>query len=112
MTRFASIAVLALLALGAAACTIQLPTEKQEVADLRPQLSFSLADPNDRAGNYRVQVDGLDMGSVEKYLSGQNGLKVLSGTHLVRIEDRGRVVVEERLYLGDGATRTIVIPRP
>jgi len=28
------------------------------------------------------------------------------------VEGRGRVVVEERIYLGDGATRTILIPRP
>ena len=52
------------------------------------------------------------MGSVEKYLSGQNGLKVLSGTHLIKVEGRGRVVVEERVYLGDGASRTVLIPRP
>jgi hypothetical protein len=112
MKLLATIATLLALALAAAGCTIQLPTEKQEVADLRPQLSFTLADPADKPGIYRVNVDGLDMGSVEKYLSGQNGLKVLSGTHVVKVEGRGRVVVEERLYLGDGATRNIVIPRP
>lgn len=110
MKRLATIAFL--LALGTAACTIQLPTEKQEVADLRPQLTFVLSDPDDKPGQYRILVDGLDMGSVEKYLSGQNGLKVLSGTHLIKVEGRGRVVVEERVYLGDGASRTVLIPRP
>lgn len=100
------------LAMAAGGCAIQLPTEKQEVADLRPQLTFSLSDPDDKPGIYRIQVDGLDMGSVEKYLSGRNGLKVLSGTHLIRVEGRGRVVVEEQIYLGDGATRTVLIPRP
>jgi len=110
MKRLAPIAFL--LALGTAACTIQLPTEKQEVADLRPQLTFVLSDPDDKPGLYRILVDGLDMGSVEKYLSGQNGLKVLSGTHLIKVEGRGRVVVEERVYLGDRASRTVLIPRP
>ena len=103
--------LLAILGLSAA-CTIQLPTEKQEVADLRPQLTFALSDPDDKAAVYRIHVDGLDMGSIEKYMTGQNGLKVLSGTHLIRVEGRGRVVVEERIYLGDGATRTVLIPRP
>jgi hypothetical protein len=103
--------IVLLLALHSTAC-IQMPTEKQEVADLRPQLSFSLADPDDDAGQYRVYVDGLDMGSAAGYLAGKNGMKVLSGTHVLKVEGRGRVVFQERLYLGDGATRTILIPRP
>lgn len=94
-----------------AAC-MQLPTEKQEVSDLRPALSFSLADAADDPNVYRVYVDGLDMGNVANYTAGKNSLKVLSGMHLVKIEGRGRVVFEERIYLGDGATRTIQIGRP
>jgi len=106
-----SIPVALLLAVYFFSC-IQLTTEKQEVADLRPQLSFSLADPDDDAGQYRVYVDGLDMGSAASYLTGKNGMKVLSGTHMLRVEGRGRVVLQEKIYLGDGATRAILIPRP
>ena len=91
---------------------IQVPTEKQEVADLRPAFSFSLSDPGDDAGAYKVYVDGLDMGSAANYVAGKNSLKVLSGTHILKVEGRGRVVLEERIYLGDGANRTILIPRP
>ena len=103
------------LVMSVVLCTsacIQMPSEKQEVSDLRPQLSFSLSDPSDSANAYRVYVDGLDMGSAASFLSGRNGLKVLSGSHVVRVEGRGRVMVEERIYLGDGAIRTILIPRP
>lgn len=100
-----------LLALLTSAC-VQLPTEKQEVVDLRPQFSFALADPSDDLGQYRVFVDGLDMGTASTYAAGKNALKVLSGTHVVKVEGRGRVVVQERVYLGDGATRTILIPKP
>lgn len=96
-------------ALHTAAC-IQLPTEKQEVADLRPHFSFALADASDDAAQYRVFVDGLDMGTASNYAVGKNALKVLPGTHLVKVEGRGRVVLEERVFLGDGATRTILIP--
>lgn len=108
----ALIAIVILLGIGASACTIQLPTEKQEVADLRPQFSFSLADPNDDAGRYRVFVDGLDMGMASNYVAGKTALKVLSGTHVVKVESGGQTVVQERIYLGDGATRTILIPKP
>jgi len=100
-----------LAALQTAAC-VQLPTEKQEVADLRPQFSFALADAADDPAKYRVFVDGLDMGQASNYAAGKNALKVLAGTHLVRVESGGRVVLEERIFLGDGATRTILIPKP
>ena len=104
--------VVALVAVLQSAGCIQFPTEKQEVADLRPQFSFALADPNDDAAHYRIFVDGLDMGAVANYAVGRNALKVLPGTHLVRVEGRGRTVLEERIFLGDGATRTILIPKP
>jgi hypothetical protein len=93
-----------------AAC-IQLPTEKQEVVDLRPQLSFKMADPGDAASAYRVFVDGLDMGSADAYAVGRNALKVLSGTHVIKVERQGRPVFEEKVYLGDGATRTVLVTR-
>jgi len=99
------------LMLQLTAC-IQLPTEKQEVADLRPELSFSLADPDDDPNAYRVYVDGLEMGSAASYMAGKNSMKVLSGTHELKVEGRGRVVLQERIYLGDRATRMILIPRP
>lgn len=91
---------------------IQLPSEKQEVADLRPQFSFALADPNDDAMRYRVYVDGLDMGVAGSYVAGKNALKVLSGMHLVRVETGGKTVFQEQIYLGDSAIRTILIPAP
>jgi len=94
------------------ACTIQLPTEKQEVADLRPQISFSIADPSDEPAAYQVFVDGLDMGIAKAYMSGQNALKVLSGTHVVRVERSGQPILEQRVYLGDGATRTFLLTKP
>jgi hypothetical protein len=106
------VTAMALLALATTGCTIQYPSEKQEVADLRPSFSFALADPNDDPTQYRILIDGLDMGSASNYVAGKNALKVLSGTHIVKVEAKGRAVVEERVYLGDGATRTILIPRP
>lgn len=97
--------------LAIAGC-IQLPTEKQDVVDLRPQLSFKLADPADVAAAYRVFVDGLDMGTADTYESGKTALRVLSGTHLVRVERSGQPVVNERLYLGDSATKTLLLTKP
>jgi hypothetical protein len=106
-----TVLVAGIMGLATVGC-VQMPTEKQEVVDLRPQLSFVLADSSDDASRYRIFVDGLAMGTAGSFLSGKNGLRVLSGTHEVRVEHQGRVVVSERLYLGDGAIRNILIPRP
>lgn len=88
------------------ACT-QMPTEKSGVADIRPQLSFAVANEGMRGA--RVLVDGLDMGMVGDYAEGVAALRVLSGTHLIRIELGGRTIAEEKLYVGDGVNRTIVV---
>jgi hypothetical protein len=87
---------------------VQLPTEKQEVADLRPRLSFSVPENIDPQ-RYRVVVDNLDMGALADYSGGQRALKVLSGTHVIRIQGDGQTIHEERIYLGDGATRQLQI---
>lgn len=87
-------------------CT-QMPTEKQGVADLRPQLSFKSAD--DTMFGARVLVDGLDMGTVGEYAEGSATLRVLSGNHIVRVNLNGVTIVDEKVYLGDGVNRTIVV---
>ena len=107
-----ALVILATLGLVSALGCVQFPTEKQEVVDLRPQFSFALADDFDDATQYRVFVDGLDMGIASRYASGKGALKVLPGTHVVKVERKGRVVLQEQVFLGDGATRTILIPKP
>jgi hypothetical protein len=87
---------------------IQTPTETQSVVDNRPQLTFSLAARGD-ADSYEIFVDNLDMGSAGKYLAGKNALRVLPGTHILRIERSGSVVSEDKIYLGDGATKNTII---
>ncbi len=87
-------------------CT-QMPTEKYGVSDLRPQISFRVAGEDLRLA--RVLVDGLDVGVVEDYLEGLAALRVLPGTHVVHIEWRGQRLLEERIYVGDGVQRTILV---
>jgi hypothetical protein len=88
------------------ACT-QMPTERQGVTDLRPQLSFRAPDENMIVA--RVQVDGLDMGSVGDYLDGKAALRVLAGNHMIRIDLNGQILLEERLYVGDGVNRVLLV---
>ncbi|MDP2822271.1 MAG: hypothetical protein Q8O52_06285 [Sulfuritalea sp.] len=87
-------------------CT-QMPTEKQSVSDMRPQISFR-AD-GERAQTARVFVDGLDMGMVSEYLDGQAALRVLSGNHKISVTAGGSVLLEEKAYLGDGVSRSFIV---
>lgn len=84
-------------------CT-QMPTEKQGISDMRPQISFKVND--DRALSARVILDGLDMGPVGDYLGGISALRVLSGTHALRVTLGSRIILDEKFYVGDGVSRT------
>ncbi|MDW5441126.1 hypothetical protein [Polaromonas sp. SM01] len=87
------------------ACT-QMPTEKQGISDMRPQISFKPADDNVR--NARVILDGLDMGSVGNYVEGTAALRILPGTHVLTLALGGQLILEEKFYVGDGVSRTFV----
>lgn len=89
-----------------AGCT-QMPTEKQGVADVRPQLSFTLASPE--MGAAQVSVDGLAMGEAGRYVAGVASLRVLPGTHDLHVSLAGRSVLAERFYVGDGVNKTFVL---
>ncbi len=95
-----------LVALIAGGCT-QMPTEKQSISDMRPQISFKAA--NDQVRSARVFVNGLDMGVVGDYVEGSTSLRVLSGTNLLRVIMGDKIVLDEKFYLGDGTNRTFIV---
>ena len=99
----------AVMLLGALTACVQMPTEKQSSVDLRPQLSFSLGNPALNPALLEIFVDGLPVGVVGNYLAGQQAVRVLSGTHVIRVVQGGSLVLEERVYVGDGMTKTIVV---
>ena len=88
------------------ACT-QMPTEKQTVVDLRPQISFKLIDPS--KGSAAVYVDGLLMGQVNEFIEGVAAMRVLTGNHQVRVELNGNILLNDKHYLADGVSRTLII---
>ena len=58
---------------------------------------------------------GVSGDDVEGLLDLTRGLRFTLGDsdpHELKVEGRGRVVLQERIYLGDRATRTMLIPRP
>lgn len=86
---------------------VQMPTEKKTIVDMRPSISFR-AD-NSLAHGARVVVDGLDMGRVGNYLEGEGALRILQGNHLLRVVHDSKILLEEKIYLGDGVNRTFTL---
>ena len=93
-------------ALTLVAC-VQYPTERQSVVDTRPSLSFRMTGTSD--ASTRVIVDGLDMGSVSDYLEGKGSLRILPGTHVIKITNGTSLLLQETLYVGDGVNRTMTV---
>lgn len=83
---------------------VQMPTEKQSVVDQRPHISFRIAHEGQAAA--RVFVDRLDMGAAGDYAEGKATLRVLPGTHLVEVRLGSQQLLNERVYLADGVSRS------
>lgn len=92
---------------AALAGCVNFPTEKASVVDNRPQLSFRTQQDGDAM---QVFVDGIANGAVSQYREGRAALRVLPGTHVIEVRRGGGVVHTERVYVGDGVTKTIILP--
>jgi hypothetical protein len=101
--------VLAATMFAALGGCVQMPTEKQSVVDQRPQITFRIAGDSQRLAGAHVLVDELDMGQVHQYLDGQASLRILPGTHVIKVQSGGTVFLMERAYLGDGVVRPFII---
>lgn len=102
--RFHSSALGVVLVLSSLSGCVQMPTEKQSVVDQRPQISFRIAHEGQAVA--RVFVDRLDMGMAGDYAEGKATLRVLPGTHLVEVRLGGQQLLNERIYLADGVSRS------
>lgn len=88
------------------ACT-QMPTEKQSVADIRPQISFRI-ERQDLA-RAQVRVNGLNMGLAGDYPSDRAALRLIAGTHQLQVLWQNQIVLDERFYVADGVSKTFVL---
>jgi len=99
------LAALAALLLGTAGC-VQMPTENQGVVDMRPQISFVAAEALFDAVIY---LDNVAVGRVGDFQDGTAALRILPGTHVVRVVAGDRVLLDERFYIGDGVSRSFLV---
>jgi hypothetical protein len=105
-SRVATCGALFLATLSLAAC-VQMPTERHAIVDVRPQIAFRASDGFVRSA--RVVVDGLDMGAVSDFLEGVSALRLVPGTHTIKIAHLGRNILDEKFYAGDGVNRVFIV---
>lgn len=96
----------ALASLSLSAC-VQMPTEKQQVVDLKAQVSFAYT--NAALANAQVVVDGLPMGVAGSYQAGVAALKLKPGTHHIQVNLGAQRLLDEKIYVGDGVSKTFDI---
>lgn len=106
LMRMLSAAALAVAMTVVAGC-VQMPTEKQGIADMRPSISFRTLAP--ASADARVLVDEVEAGRVGDYLEGKAALRLLPGTHLLRVVRGDEVLLNEKVYLGDGVNRVFIV---
>lgn len=106
--KFLSACLVAIALAGVTGC-VQLPTERQGVVDLRPQISFRFNSADSRMNEARVFVDGLDSGRMGDYIDGKGSLRILPGTHNIRVVSGSEVMLDERAYVGDGVSRPFIV---
>lgn len=105
MKQIMLFAITALLLLGC----VQTPTHETRVVDDRPRVSFDVSDLERKPGSYYVRIDGIDFGSIDKYLRDKNALPLLPGQHTVEVLLEGSVVFSKKIYLGEKSVRVIKV---
>lgn len=101
-------AVLALLVAaslgGLAGCAIRYPASGVEITDERPTIAFKGA-----PFGAVVFVDGLEHGRAANYDGVEKSLIVEPGSHLVEVRDGSDVILSERVFLANRATKTFIV---
>lgn len=98
--RMASILVLS-LALGC-----QEPRTSISIPESRPRILIQQA-PADAI----VLVDGKEVGQARNFNGNPGVLLIEAGTHLVEVRLGDQVLISQRVFLGGGELRTIVVPK-
>lgn len=80
------------------------PTSQVGAVDDRPTLSIDGA-PVDSM----LLVDGIVVGKAADFVSGKQAVRLQAGTHVIRVEQSGKAIYEEKVFLSSGVSRSINI---
>ena len=97
----------AMVLVGTLIACVRMPTEKQAIVDQRPSISFELK--SDTLKSAPFYVDGQNFGSVGDFVEGNAAVRILSGTHNIRVMSGEVILLEEKFYIGDSIHRSFIV---
>ena len=83
-----------------AACST--PVTQIQSVDLRPTLSIS----NAPQGSV-LSIDGVIVGDAGSIAKGNQAIKLSPGTHQINASHNGNILINEKVYLGEGLHKTL-----
>lgn len=89
-------------------CISSKPVETSSVVDDRPVLMFSF-EGGIPSQPISIYIDDLYLGEAQKYQQGKLGLRIIAGTHIIQLRDGNRTILDQKIYLGRGVTKTIAV---
>ncbi|MGF1725387.1 hypothetical protein [Photobacterium nomapromontoriensis] len=88
---------------------VQLPTSTSSTVDSQASISFSSASDNIDLSEYTIYIDGLNMGSADQYITTENVLRIIPGTHIIEIRKNNEIKTKEQFFIGDDVTKGFTI---
>jgi hypothetical protein len=89
-------------------CSGSLSTRTSSVVDDRPFIMFNF-EGSIPDSPVIVFINGLRMGVAQDFPEGKKGLKIISGSHILKLQYLDQNILEKKIYLGNGLSRTISI---
>jgi hypothetical protein len=81
------------------------PTTTVKTVESKPQLAIANASPSSV-----LLINGVPVGSAAAYDGKKSTLQMDRGTHRIEVQDQGRTIYSQTIYLGDDLTKTITMP--
>jgi hypothetical protein len=89
------------------ACAVNEPVTSSQIVSNDPLITFDVNGYD--AEDLMLQVDGLEYGSISKYLNTRNALKLIPGQHTISIFKNGMEVYSDKQYFGESTTAVIKV---
>lgn len=83
--------------------------KSSSVIDDRPMIKFEIEGTKNTDEAISIYINNLYMGNAQDYLSNDKYMKIIPGTHALRLETNNKVILSQKIYIGEGSTKTITI---
>ncbi len=96
---------LSFLVLFMAACSSKQPEVISNSVDTRGSIAFEAKNNDD----VDIYLDGKYIGQAEDFLVKENQLKLNQGSHKIVVLDGKDVIYQEKIFIGSGVNKVIVL---